>query len=400
MTTDLLHRIGLIRMSGRDPRQSHRVASPLELFFDLVFVVAVSQASQSLHHGIAEGHAAETTLSYAMVFFAIWWAWMNFTWFASAFDTDDWLYRVTTIAQMAGVLVLAAGVHDAMAEGDWATVTWGYVIMRLALVTQWLRLALCDPENRSIALRYAAGIAIVQVLWLARLPLDGPAQFWTFWVMVALELLVPVWAERKRRTPWHPHHIAERFSLFTLILLGESLLASANSIIGARNGEARVDGLIGLAVAGIVTAAALWWVYFSRAQGERLTRNSRGFAFGYAHYLIFAAIGAVSAGIEVELDLLTGEAEHLTVATASLAFTIPVAVYMVMAWAVLLRGQVSGAASAIFLVCAGGVLLCAIAPVFTVAGTAVLLCVAVAVMERERARARSLSDLETARHDG
>ena len=117
MSSTVLGRFGLIRMSGRDPRQQHRVASSLELFFDLVFVIAVSQASQNLHHGIVEGHAMATVLAYAMIFFAIWWAWMNFTWFASAFDTNDWLYRVTTIVQMGGVLVLAAGVHDALAEG-------------------------------------------------------------------------------------------------------------------------------------------------------------------------------------------------------------------------------------------------------------------------------------------
>lgn len=386
MSTALLQRIGLIRMSGRDPHQAHRVASPLELFFDLVFVVAVSQASQSLHHGIAEGHAPEATLVYGMVFFAIWWAWMNFTWFASAFDTDDWLYRVTTIVQMGGVLVLAAGVHDAMANGEWSLVTWGYVIMRLALVAQWVRLALSDPEQRTVATHFAIGITGVQVLWAARIAFDGSVQFWTFWPMVALELLVPVWAERARRTPWHPHHIAERFGLFTLILLGESLLASANAIIGARNSGTHIEGLLGLAIAGIVTAAALWWVYFSRDQGDHLTTPRRGFAFGYAHYFVFAAIGAVSAGIEVELDLLTGEAEHLSASAASLAFTIPVALYLFTAWAVLLRGRSSRATSAIFVLCAAAVLACAALPIVTVAGTAVLLCVAVAAAERDRVR--------------
>jgi len=72
---------------------------------------------------------------------------MNFTWFASAFDTDDWLYRVLTIVQMGGVLVLAAGVHDAMVSFDYAVVTWGYVIMRLAMVAQWLRAAASDPSQ-------------------------------------------------------------------------------------------------------------------------------------------------------------------------------------------------------------------------------------------------------------
>src|SRR3546814_13727939 len=84
---------------------------------------------------------------------------MNFTWFASAFDTDDWLYRVLTILQMGGVLVLAAGVHDAMVDGEYTVVTWGYVVMRLAMVAQWLRVAASDPSSRGTALRMAAGIA-------------------------------------------------------------------------------------------------------------------------------------------------------------------------------------------------------------------------------------------------
>jgi low temperature requirement protein LtrA len=167
--TDVLARMGLVRMSARDTEASYRVSTPLELLFDLVFVVAVSQASQSLHHLISEDHVAQGVLAYLMVFFAIWWAWMNFTWFASAFDTDDWLYRVLTIVQMGGVLVLAAGVHDAMVEFDFLVVTWGYVIMRLALVAQWLRAAASDPESRRTALRMALGVTVVQVLWVARI---------------------------------------------------------------------------------------------------------------------------------------------------------------------------------------------------------------------------------------
>ncbi|MCI1748433.1 MAG: low temperature requirement protein A [Acidipropionibacterium sp.] len=112
-------------MRPRDPSEQHRAASPLELFFDLVFVVAVSFSSQTLHHMEADGHLGAGILGYLMVFFAIWWAWMNFTWFATAFDTDDWLYRVMTIIQMAGVLILAAGTVPAMEHHDFTVVTIG-----------------------------------------------------------------------------------------------------------------------------------------------------------------------------------------------------------------------------------------------------------------------------------
>ncbi|MGS2644546.1 low temperature requirement protein A [Streptosporangium sp. LJ11] len=100
-------------MAARDPHEPGRSASMLELFFDLVFVVAVSIAAVQLHHALTEGHVLDGLVTYGLVFFGIWWAWMNFTWFATSFDTDDWLYRVPTIVPMVGVLVLAA---DALSD--------------------------------------------------------------------------------------------------------------------------------------------------------------------------------------------------------------------------------------------------------------------------------------------
>src|SRR3954464_8083786 len=129
-----------VRMTRGDPAEPHRASTPLELFFDLTFVVAIAQAANSLHHGLAGGHARHVLLGYPMVFFAIWWAWMNFTWFASAYDTDDVPYRLATLLQIAGVLVLAAGVPQAF-EGHVGVVTLGYAIMRTGLVAQWLRSA-------------------------------------------------------------------------------------------------------------------------------------------------------------------------------------------------------------------------------------------------------------------
>ncbi|UOQ59448.1 low temperature requirement protein A [Leucobacter rhizosphaerae] len=379
-------RLGLSRMTGRSPHEPHRVASPLELLFDLVFVVAVSQASQNLHHGIVEGHAGSSTLSYAMVFFAIWWAWMNFTWFASAFDTDDWLYRVTTILQMGGVLMLAAGVHDAMANGAWGLVTLGYVVMRIAMVGQWLRLAASDPGHRAVALRFATGISLVQVFWVVRLAFPPEVQFWTFWLAMLLEILVPLWAERTHPTPWHPHHVAERFGLFTLILLGESLLASANAIIDAGASASSFSGLVLLAITGLLIAAGMWWMYFGFEQGDRMSSSRTGFLFGYGHYFLFAAAGAVSAGIEVELDLTTGAGEHLSLATASAALALPVGIFMLAVWAMLLRGKLSRLGSAVFLAAAALVLLSVAVPVSTVVVAAICVVVAVIVVEARRSR--------------
>ena len=121
-------------MVARDPGEEHRSATPLELFFDLCFVAAVSLAAGALHHELTASHIRDGVLGYTATFFAIWWAWMNFTWFASAYDTDDGPYRLATLVQMIGVLVLAAGVPRAFENGDFVVITLGYLIMRLGLV--------------------------------------------------------------------------------------------------------------------------------------------------------------------------------------------------------------------------------------------------------------------------
>ncbi|GAA0997592.1 low temperature requirement protein A [Subtercola frigoramans] len=323
-------------MLPRDRHEAHRAASSLELFFDLVFVVAVSFASVSLHTLEVEHQAWSGLLSYAMVFFAIWWAWMNFTWFATAFDNDDWLYRVTTIGQMAGVLVLAAGVPQSMEHGDFALITFGYVIMRLAMVSQWIRVAANSPRFRMTALKYAAGITVVQLFWVLRLLLPAELGVLSFLVLVAAEVLVPIWAERKTVTPWHSHHIAERYGLFTLIVLGEGLLGSANAIINGMTDSEHVLPLIVLAASGLIVVAGMWWIYFAVPQHSRLGNLSQSLKFGYSHYFIFAAAGAVSAGIEVAVEFYAGHTE-LTSTAASLTFTLPVAVFILGVWALAIR---------------------------------------------------------------
>src|SRR5829696_5526119 len=139
-----------VRMIERATDEPHRVSSPLELLFDLTFVVAIASLTAQLAHGIAGGHVVDDLAPFLMVFFAIWWAWMNFTWFASSYDTDDVPYRLLTMVQMAGVLVLAAGVPVAFEESDFGAVTLGYLIMRIGLVAQWVRAGVggADPVDQ------------------------------------------------------------------------------------------------------------------------------------------------------------------------------------------------------------------------------------------------------------
>src|SRR5689334_19266758 len=143
-------------MGARAVDEANRTATPLELLFDLTFVAAVAQVAGRLAHATIEGEGGAALGPFLMVFFATWWAWMNFTWFASAYDNDDVTYRLTAFVQMSGVLVLAAGTGLAFDEGQYTAVTSGYVIMRVGLLGLWLRAALEHPAGRSTSLRYAS----------------------------------------------------------------------------------------------------------------------------------------------------------------------------------------------------------------------------------------------------
>jgi low temperature requirement protein LtrA len=333
------HRIR-VRMAERSTDEPHRASSPLELLFDLTFVVAVAAITARLAHGIADGHGIADLPAFLQVFFAIWWAWMNFTWFASSYDTDDVPYRLLTMVQMAGVLVLAAGVPAAFDDADYRAVTVGYLVMRVGLVAQWLRAAIEDLAGRATAVRYAAGIAGLQVLWLVRLllaeagVLPGASLLPIFIGLVILELAVPRWAERGRRTSWHPHHIAERYGLFTIILLGESVLAASTGAEGAFAAGGLSTSFVTIALAALVLLFSLWWLYFLEPTGEGLAgRRDRSFLWGYGHYGIFAALAAVGAGLEVAVEQ-TGHHVDASPVAIGYAVAAPVGAYLVLLWAV------------------------------------------------------------------
>ena len=324
------------RMLARATDEEHRSATVLELFFDLCFVVAVASAASALHHEVAADHVGDGVVGYVTVFFAIWWAWMNFTWFASAYDTDDVPYRLTTLVQIAGALILAAGVPEAMDGSNFAVITVGYVVMRLAMVTQWLRAAGSDPPHRRSALRYAAGIAVLQVGWVLRLFLPEGLGYAGFLVLVAAELAIPLWAERAAPTTWHPRHIAERYGLFTLIVLGECVLASTLAVQTALEEDAALADLATTAAGGLLTVFGMWWLYFAKESHEFLTSLRVAYFWGYGHYLVFASAAAVGAGLAVNVDYLT---DHAAIGArgAAAAFTIPVALFLLAVWALQVR---------------------------------------------------------------
>jgi low temperature requirement protein LtrA len=345
-------------MRPRDIDEKHRASTPLELLFDLSFVVAVSQAADQLNAALGAGHFHTAIVSYLLVFFAIWWAWVNFTWFASAYDVDDLLYRLFTFVQIIGVLILAAGVESAFTAGNFTVMTIGYVVMRVAMVAQWLRAAGGDPAARPAALRYAACISILQVGWVVRLFLPQPEALWFFFILGVGEMLVPSYAERAAQggTPWHPGHIAERYGLFTLIVLGECIAAVTVALHSASRSHGISAGLVGVVVGAVLLIFAIWWWYFENPaeEGLRLSRQL-AFVWGYGHYVVLGSLGALGAGLQLAAASSHGALSSTTATTAGLAVAVPVAAYLVVTGVLQARlgPQWSGRVTA---VCAASVL--------------------------------------------
>ncbi|KQR00204.1 hypothetical protein ASF72_15110 [Arthrobacter sp. Leaf141] len=380
-------RHALSRMGGRDPHEQHRAATPLELFFDLTFVIAFGVAGSQLAHEVAEGKFVPGLLGFSFAMFAVIWAWINFTWFASAYDTDDWIFRVVTMVQIVGVLILTMGIEPmfhSLVEGEHVenrVMVAGYVLMRLALVAQWLRAARQDPARRETCLRYAKYLAIVQVGWIALLLVetDVATTFMLTIPLVVLEMATPYAAERKSRTPWHAHHIAERYGLLAIIALGECLIGAIETLraIVATNGWSMDAALVGFGSTAL--AFGMWWVYFMLPAGRALhVRRHRSYLFGYGHIPIFAAIAAAGAGLHVAAYYINHEA-HVDAAVVIASIAIPVAVFKTaLTW--LYSVMMKSADKTILAVTAGVLVLLAASIGMAAAGVPVTLCLLLIVL--------------------
>ena len=329
----------LRRMSGRDPHEDHRPATPLELLFDLTFVVAFGAAGNELAHALAEGHVTSGLIGFGLAMFAVCWAWINFSWFASAYDTDDWAYRLLTMVQMAGVLIFALGLpemFESVHEGDRIDIRMmvaGYVVMRVAMVGQWRRVMREDPERRECARTYVLTLIGSQAGWVALAFAD--ASIGTFFllalVLIVIETAGPVVAEaRGGGTPWHPHHIAERYGLLAIITFGEVILGT----VAAMSVHVHDPGIGWTREAGMVLAAGIgltfgmWWTYFAIPWADILHHHrERSFFWGYGHMLIYAGIAATGAGLHVAQYYLEGHSQ-LDITGTVLTVVVPVAVFL------------------------------------------------------------------------
>jgi low temperature requirement protein LtrA len=208
------------------------------------------------------------------------------------------------------------------------------------LVVMFARVLPHAGAAHRFARNYLVGDAVGGLIMLSSLLVDPPLRYWV-WAVAVLELMAaPVFAVRAYEgQPFDSRHIPERYGLFTIIVLGESVLASSNAIsTDFADGGLTLD-LALLGVGGLVLLFGMWWVYFLHETGEALrTRRHLDFLWGYSHYAIFASVAAVGAGLEAAIERGLHDVEA-SARTVGLVLAVAVSVYLVLV--ALVHGRLS-----------------------------------------------------------
>jgi low temperature requirement protein LtrA len=290
---DLLRLIRPPRLRSLEDEARH--ASYLELFFDLVFVVAIAQ----LAHELVLDHSLRGFAVFGALFLVVFIVWQGFMVYADRFDTDDLVFRVAVLGGMLAILALAVQIPD-VAHGSSTGFAIAYVLARSLTVALYARAYRPAPEARPIIATYGCGYSLGIGVWIVSLAVEAPARYVLWAVALAWEYALPWFARRWfDAIPVHASHMPERFALFTIVVLGESVLAVALGVAG--RDWALSAALI--AALGFVVAASLWWMYFGHGVELSLEASPTGvLVYAYAHIPLLASLTAVGAGILLAIE--------------------------------------------------------------------------------------------------
>lgn len=275
--------------------ESERSATWLELFYDLVFVAAVAVLGSRL---LADS-SWEGVLSYAGYFVLLWWLWASHTFYADRFDTDDLVYRALAAAQIVAIVVIAASLSTGESASTLAFGI-GYAVARLILLGLYARAYRHVDTARALCAGYIKGFGLASVFWVAAVFVPEPARFWVWGVALSIDLVTPYIMRREQaRVPLDVSHLPERFGLFTILVLGESIAAA---ILGLTHVHWDAVSTV-TAVLGVVMATSLWWIYFDNLDGFNVrrrgsARNWRPTVWIYTHLPLAISIAMAGVGVE------------------------------------------------------------------------------------------------------
>lgn len=307
----------------RTVEESERTATWLELFYDLVFVAAVAMMGTRLAHDVSW----PGVLSYLAYFALVWWLWASHTFYADRYDTDDLIYRFLAGAQMVAVAVIAVSLSLGEA-GSTQVFALGYAGARLVLLLLYARAYRYVPGTRDLVRGYLIGFGAASLLWVISIAVPEPARFWVWGIAFAVDLATPFAVRKIQATaPLDVSHLPERFGLFTILVLGEAIVAVT---VGLSHVAWQLSTTL-VGIFGLGAATCLWWINFDHLDGSVVRRRGEGknwrpTVWIYGHLPL--AVSLAMFGVSVELAIVGADHGHeyastdrwLLVASVALAF--------------------------------------------------------------------------------
>ncbi|MBS3026166.1 MAG: low temperature requirement protein A [Dolichospermum sp. DET50] len=278
-----------------DEEHEERRATWLELFYDLVFVVAIAELSHNLSKDVSLGGF----IGFVALFIPIWWCWIGATFYATLFDTDDLGDRLLTLLQMSIIVALTVNLHHGLSTSS-QEFAISYIVARCILILQYLIAGHYVTEARPLTNWYVKGFSIGIALWLVSLFVPVPWRF-GFWVLgLLIEFMTPLGTGNLAvQIPPNMSHVPERLGLFTIIVLGESMHAVVRGVAGKQWDTSSIL----MAVLGVSIAFSFWWLYFDSVDVSPLETMKAGrvkifLTWLYSHLFLAIGLGAMGVGVE------------------------------------------------------------------------------------------------------
>ena len=255
------------KLRREECEEGERSATWLELFFDLIFVVAIAQ----LAHNFNENYIFIGLLKLTILFIPVWWCWIGATFYDTRFDNDGLVDRLITLVQMAIAATIAANIHHGL-DSSSVGFALSYVAFRGVLICQYIHAEYHVPEARPLTTWFAVGFSMSIVFWLTSIFVDLPWRFVLWSLGLAIDFATPLTAgNRVAKVPPNMAHTTERIGLFTIIVLGESIVA----VVGGVSQRQWNPMSVAIALLGLSIAFSFWWMYFDTVD-ESLDAMKKG----------------------------------------------------------------------------------------------------------------------------
>lgn len=274
-----------------------RHATWLELFYDLIFVIAISQLTTFF----SEDLTLMSLWQFVFLFFPIWWAWSGHTMYANRFEIDDSGHRVLTLIQVLGSLFIAVFIQEALLDESYLFAC-AYLFIRLLLLAMYIRVYFLRPDSRGIIIHFLTGFSIGAAIWLISIFTPPPIRFYLWGLSWLIELITP-WTNHKRLkvVPINNTHLPERFGLFVIIVLGESILRITKAVSNLELWQF-LDEIN--AICSFILIVLIWWIYFDYIE-EFVTGKIKGTGLLYTYLHFFIYLGIVILGVGLEYSILS-----------------------------------------------------------------------------------------------